>query len=162
MLIVLLRHGIAEEKSADKPDEERRLTREGNEKMKRVARALAELLPDADAIYSSPLVRAYETAEWVAKAYGGQLEIETTSALAPGHHPSEFRDLLRRNGGHECAYYTGHEPHLTTLMLALTNMQSGGELSLKKGGCYGLELDDPAATARLRFMLAPGLLHPSS
>jgi len=158
MLIVLLRHGIAEEKGGGRPDEERRLTREGNEKMKRVARALAELLPGAEAIYSSPLVRAYETAEWVAKAYNGKLEIETTSALAPGHDPSEFRDLLRRSGGHECAYYTGHEPHLTTLMLALTNMQSGGELALKKGGCYGLELDDPAATARLRFMLAPGLL----
>lgn len=158
MLIVLLRHGIAEDKSVDKPDEERRLTREGNEKMKRVARALAEMLPDADAIYSSPLVRAYETAEWVAKAYGGKLEIETTAALAPGHDPAEFRDLLRRSGGKECAYYTGHEPHLTTLMLALTNMQIGGELSLKKGGCYGLDLDDPAATARLRFMLAPGLI----
>ena len=157
MLIILLRHGIAEDKGG-KPDEDRRLTREGNEKMKRVAKALAEMLPDADAIYSSPLVRAYETAEWVSKAYGGKLQIQTTPALAPGHDPAEFRDLLRRAGTKECAYFTGHEPHLTTLMLALTNMQSGGELSLKKGGCYGLELDDPADPARLRFMLAPGLL----
>ena len=158
MLIILLRHGIAEDKSAGKPDEERRLTREGNEKMKRVARALAEMLPDADAIYSSPLVRAYETAEWVAKAYGGKLQIETTSALAPGHDPSECRDLLRRGAAqYECAYFTGHEPHLTTLMLALTETQTGSELSLKKGGCYGLDLDDPAGTARLRFLLAPAL-----
>ena len=29
MLIILLRHGIAEDKSADKPDEERRLTARG-------------------------------------------------------------------------------------------------------------------------------------
>ena len=158
MLIILLRHGIAEDKSAGKPDEERRLTREGNEKMKRVSRALAEMLPDADAIYSSPLVRAYETAEWVAKAYGGKLQIETTAALAPGHDPSEFRDLLRRTGLKECAYYTGHEPHLTTLMLALTKTQTASDLSLKKGGCYGLDFDDLAAPARLRFLLAPALL----
>ncbi|HEY2093960.1 MAG TPA: phosphohistidine phosphatase SixA [Thermoanaerobaculia bacterium] len=159
MLIVLLRHGIAEEKGGDKPDEERRLTRDGNDKMKRVARALAEILPDAGAIYSSPLVRAYETAEWVAKAYGTKLEIETTDALAPGHDPAEFRDLLRRSGGkYKCAYYAGHEPHLTTLMLALTSMHGDGELSLKKGGCYGLDINDADAPARLRFMLAPGLL----
>ncbi|HEY2324016.1 MAG TPA: phosphohistidine phosphatase SixA [Thermoanaerobaculia bacterium] len=158
MLLILLRHGIAEEKSTDKPDAERRLTREGNEKMKRIARALAGLFPEADAIYSSPLVRAYETAEWVAKAYDRNLEIETTAALAPGHDPDEFRALLRRSGGKECAYYAGHEPHLTMLMLALTGMEASGELSLKKGGCYGLEMDDDASAARLRFMLAPSLL----
>ena len=158
MLIVLLRHGIAEDKSVDKPDEERRLTREGNEKMKRVAKALAKMLPAVDAIYSSPLVRAYETAEWVAKAYDRGLEIETTPALAPGHDPSEFRDLLRRTGLTQCAYFTGHEPHLTTLMLALTSTETRSDLSLKKGGCYGLEIDDANATARLRFMLAPALI----
>lgn len=157
MLLILLRHGIAEDKGGDKPDAERRLTREGNEKMKRVARALAELFPDADAIYSSPLVRAYETAEWVAKAYDRKLDVETTAALAPGHDPDEFRALLRRSGK-ECAYYAGHEPHLTTLMLALTGMETSGDLSLKKGGCYGLEMDDDASVARLRFMLPPSLL----
>lgn len=154
-----MRHGIAEDKSADKPDEERRLTREGNDKMKRISRALAEMLPDAAAIYASPLVRAYETAEWIAKAYGGKLEIETTDALAPGSDPEEFRDLLRRGAAkHDCAYFTGHEPHLTTLMLALTKTRTESELSLKKGGCYGLDLDDPDATGRLRFLLAPALL----
>ncbi|HEV8434534.1 MAG TPA: phosphohistidine phosphatase SixA [Thermoanaerobaculia bacterium] len=158
MLIVLLRHGIAEEKGGDKPDSERRLTREGNEKMKRVAKALEKMLPDADAIYSSPLVRAYETAEWMAKAYDRRIDIETTAALAPGHDPAEFRDLLRRAGSFGCAYFAGHEPHLTTLMLALTSTETHSELSLKKGGCYGLELDDPTGTARLKFMLAPGLI----
>ena len=158
MLVVLLRHGIAEDKSGDKPDEERHLTADGHEKMKRVAKALAKMLPGADAIYSSPLVRAYETAEWVAKAYDRRIDIETTAALAPGHDPAEFRDLLRRSGMKECAYFTGHEDDLTTLMLTLTETSTQSDLSLKKGGCYGLELDSPTATARLRFMLAPGLI----
>ena len=161
MLIVLLRHGIAEEKGGGQPDDERRLTREGHEKMKRVGRALAEILPDADAIYSSPLVRAYETAEWVAKAYDGKLEIETTTALAPGHDPEEFRALLRRAGKKKCAYFVGHEPHLTSLMLALTSTHTEGELSLKKGGCYGLEIESADSAAQLRWMLAPGVLKAS-
>jgi len=67
MRIVLLRHGIAEKKGG-KPDEKRRLTDEGNEKMRGIARGLARLLPGAEALYSSPLVRATETAQWIARA----------------------------------------------------------------------------------------------
>jgi phosphohistidine phosphatase len=155
MFIVLLRHGVAEEKGG-KPDRERRLTDEGNREMKRIARSLAALLPDADAIYSSPLVRACETAEWVAKAYGGKLRVETTTALEPGTDLGEFRALLERVES-ECAYYVGHEPHLTALMLDLTGIHAGA-LSLKKGGCYGLQVKDKGTPARLRWMLAPELL----
>jgi phosphohistidine phosphatase len=156
MFIILLRHGLAEEKGL-KPDAERRLTDEGNRDMKRTARSLAALLPDAEAIYSSPLVRAYETAEWVAKAYDGALRIETTPALAPGTDPAEFRALLDRSGA-ECAYFVGHEPHLTAVMLDLTGMHADGKLALKKGGCYGLSRKEKDKPARLRWMLAPELL----
>jgi phosphohistidine phosphatase len=157
MLIVLFRHGIAEDKDGGKPDEQRRLTREGHREVKRVARSLAKLLPDAGAIYSSPLIRAWETAEWVAKAYDRSMDIETTPVLAPGSDSGELRGLLRR-ATVECAYFVGHEPHLTSLMLALTDMRTGGELSLKKAGCYGLTLEDADATARLRWMLAPAVM----
>jgi phosphohistidine phosphatase len=156
MLIILLRHGVAEEKGR-KPDRERRLTGDGNREMKRVARALAARFPEADAIYSSPLVRAFETAEWVAKAYGGKLQIDQTAALEPGTDPAEFRALLGRSGT-ECAYFAGHEPHLTAVMLDLTAMHTDGKLTLKKGGCYGLEWKGKEEPARLRWMLAPDLL----
>jgi len=156
MLIVLLRHGVAEEKGT-KPDAERRLTEEGNREMERVANSLARLLPDAGAIYSSPLVRARETAEWVAKAYGGRMDVRTTPALLPDAGAGDFRELLHEvDAG--CAYFAGHESHLTDLMLELTGMQTDGELSLKKGGCYGLELKSGKSLARLRLMLAPHLM----
>src|SRR5262249_23206167 len=141
-------------------DRERRLTEDGNRQMKRTAKSLAALLPDADAIYSSPLVRAHETAAWVAKAYGGALRIETTAALEPGTDPSELRALLARIGA-KCVYFVGHEPHLTTAMLDLTGMHAGDKLALKKGGCYGLEQKEKEGPARLRWMLAPDVL-PSS
>lgn len=156
MLIILLRHGVAEEKGS-KPDRERRLTGDGNREMKKTAKGLAKRFPDADAIYSSPLVRAYETAEWVAKAYGGTLDIDTTAALEPGTAPEELRALLGRSDA-ECAYFVGHEPHLTTVMLDLTGMQASGKLALKKGGCYGVEWSGKDEPARLRWMLAPDLV----
>lgn len=126
MLIILLRHGIAEAKEGEKRDAARGLTPDGNKKMKRIARELAKRLPDADAIYSSPLVRAYETAEWVAKAYDGKLEITITTALVPSANPDEFRTLLRENRA-TCAYFTGHEPHLTPLMLGGLCLQPAGD-----------------------------------
>ncbi len=158
MLIILLRHGIAEPKGGGKPDADRTLTKEGHRKMKRVAKALAKRLPDADAIFSSPLARAFETAEWVAKASDGKLTIDTATALTPGSDPAEFREILRRSTA-ACAYFVGHEPHLTSLMLALTGMEASGELALKKGGCYGLEIDGPDDAARLEWMIPPNLLH---
>ena len=159
MFIVLLRHGIAEDKEGDKPDEERRLTAEGNRKMEQVARSLATILPDADAIVSSPLVRAKETAAWVAKAYDGKIDVEITPALSPGTNPEEFRNVLRRTKA-SCAYFVGHEPNLSSLMLALTGLQGsvGSRPELKKGGCYGLQVDAVDSPARLRWMLAPGIL----
>jgi phosphohistidine phosphatase len=155
MKLVLIRHGIAEKKGSDKPDEERRLTDEGNQKMRTIARGLARLLPGAEAIYSSPLVRAVETAQWVARAYGGKLTVETTAALKPGAGAEAFRELLRTSRA-ECAFFVGHEPDLTALMLDLARMSSQGELELKKGGCYGLEVENGAGT--LIFMLTPSML----
>ncbi|MGA7616964.1 MAG: phosphohistidine phosphatase SixA [Thermoanaerobaculia bacterium] len=157
MLIVLFRHGIAEKKDGEKPDEERRLTDEGHRKMKRISKRVAKMIPDADAIYSSPLLRAWETAEWLQKRYERKLEIQSADALEPGRDPEEFRALLRRSSS-SCAFFVGHEPHLSSLMLALTKMHPESEVALKKGGCYGLEMDGPDDVARLRFMLEPALL----
>jgi len=45
--IVLLRHGIAEDRSEDKPDADRKLTEAGKRRMKKIAKSLAKLLrPD--------------------------------------------------------------------------------------------------------------------
>ena len=67
--IVLLRHGIAEDATPDKKDEDRGLTSEGHARMKQIARGLERALPKVQAIYSSPLLRAVQTALWVSKAY---------------------------------------------------------------------------------------------
>jgi phosphohistidine phosphatase len=142
--LVLLRHGIAEEKTAEKPDADRELTDEGRRRMKRTARALAELFTAAEAIYSSPLVRCVQTAEIVAKAYG--LEVKTSDALKPDGDVADARKLLPSA---DFAIFVGHEPNLSAIMLDLTKMR--GEIALKKGGCYGIKFDGRAA--RLEWML---------
>ena len=66
MFIVLLRHGIAEDKGT-KPDDERELTEVGHKRMKQIARGLARLFPKAEGIISSPLARATWKCGWRAR-----------------------------------------------------------------------------------------------
>lgn len=149
--IVLLRHGIAEDKGAGKSDTDRELTSEGRRKMKDVARAIAEIFPEAEAIYSSPLVRAIQTAEAVANAYGDRLRVQRTDALKPGATPREFRKFFDQISG-DFAIFAGHEPNMTEIMLDLTAIRAP-DLSLKKGGFYGVRFEEGGA--HLEWMVPP-------
>jgi phosphohistidine phosphatase len=152
--LLLLRHGIAEDKLADKTDAERELTDEGRRKMKEIARSLARIFPEAEAIYSSPLVRAVQTAEPVAREYG--LSIDQTPALTPQSTTADFRKLLQEIKV-DFAIFVGHEPNLSNIMLDLTKMR--GHIELKKGGCYGIDFE---AGGKLSWMLSPRVLRAAS
>ncbi|HLJ74770.1 MAG TPA: histidine phosphatase family protein [Thermoanaerobaculia bacterium] len=146
--LVLLRHGIAEDPSAEKNDLERELTKKGQRRMEAIAAGLARVFPEAEAIYSSPAVRAMQTAKPVAKEY--DLKIIKRDELAPGVSPRALVDQIKDN----YAIFVGHEPTLSRLMQDLTNVR--GEIELKKGGCYGIAFDD--GTPRLAWMLPPRVL----
>ncbi|HDI02098.1 MAG TPA: phosphohistidine phosphatase SixA, partial [Ignisphaera sp.] len=78
MWILIARHGKAEEKKVGQPDEARRLTVEGRKDVEMVAR----LLPIKPSIvYSSPLKRAIETAEIIAKVWN--IEVRIIDELRP-------------------------------------------------------------------------------
>lgn len=154
--LVLLRHGIAEERTAEKPDAERQLTTDGRKRMRQIARGLARVFPAPEAIYSSPLVRCVQTAELVAKGYADTLELQTSDALRPEARPDDFRRLLSDTEV-EFAIFVGHEPNLSEIMLTLTKMDGG--IELKRGGCYGIRFDgSPEGGAALEWMLPPRVL----
>lgn len=154
--IVLLRHGIAEPHGAREDDDARILTKTGNRRMKQIGRGLAKYFPKAEAIYSSPLIRCIETAEWVEKAYGSAVHMKTADALRPSADVEAFRALLKKIKAHHIIF-AGHEPNLSTTMLAMTGLQSDGAIELKKGGCYGLRLAS-GGDAHLEWMLPPRVL----
>lgn len=154
-LIILFRHGIAEERRDSLPDEKRRLTRTGHQRMKEISRGLTRILEEVDALYSSPLVRAIETAEWIEKAYERRVRIARTEHLAPGADRDAALQFVQQQDG-ERLIFVGHEPNLTALMLGLTKMDRAGELELKKGGCYGVVAGEGAS--RLEWMLPPRVL----
>lgn len=156
-VIVLLRHGIAEEATEGKPDAERVLTPEGHARMMKLAGGLERAFPKAQVIYSSPLVRAMQTALWVSKAYRSRIKVNQTDALAPGASAEQLVELLK-SVPERRIIAVGHEPVLTNdavTLLGLTNASHG--LELKKGACYALRLHgDQQAT--LEWMLSPRIL----
>ncbi len=77
MKLCFLRHGEADWPNWNKPDDERPLTERGRKEMKRVAKFLERLKFSANAILTSPLPRASQTAEIVAERLGIELKTET-------------------------------------------------------------------------------------
>ena len=110
MRLLIVRHAEA---AAGKPDELRPLTPEGREHARAVGARLREQGFAADAIVSSPLLRARETAEAL-----GLGEPEVDELLAPGATPFDVRDAAMGRG--ETVVVVGHQPDCSKAIAALT------------------------------------------
>ena len=144
MELYLLRHAAAGEAPRD---EDRELTERGHQQARAVAAGIAWLNPGLDAILTSPLPRAAQTAQPVAKTLG--LRLETVDALAPGHDPAEALALLAGRGN--CLLLVGHEPQLS----GIAQLATGGRVHMRKALLARLELQsaDPA-DGELAWLLA--------
>ena len=167
--LLLLRHGIAEERLEGHDDGQRRLTPEGRERTAGVIERLLSLDLACDLVLSSPLVRARQTAE-LAVVAGLAPELELAAALAPLADPLPLLErwlgpLSPRPGWKRLAL-VGHEPDLSTLAALLIGVpmaQAPQALQLKKAGVALLQWSAPPAgplpgTARLALMLPPRAL----
>ena len=155
MELYFLRHGIAEDAGpAGTGDAGRRLTKEGIAKMRAEARGLRRLGVSIDTLLSSPLVRAHETAEIVAKELG--VELQLADALAPGCDAQRLFDLLGEHRAAERVMVVGHEPDFSAMIGALTG---GSRVQLKKGGLARVDMEvlEPGA-ATLVWLLPPKVL----
>lgn len=152
----MLRHGLAEEATPEKKDEDRSLTAEGHARMKQIARGLERALPKLEAIYSSPLLRAVQTSLWVSKAYRSRVKVNTVDALVPDAGPKELRALLDSIEERR-VLIVGHEPNLTQNLRALVGLKPSDAIDLKKGGCYGVRLKADG-TAVLEWLMPPRIL----
>ena len=154
--ILFLRHGIAEEKSADKPDEERSLTSEGHGEMMKIAQGVETIFPRAQAIWSSPLLRATQTAQWVVKAFRQRIKMQTTDVLRPDASPKELVKFLEEVKDRRIIL-VGHEPNLTRNVVSLTGLKNEDGVELKKGGCYTVRVREDGS-AILEWLLSPRIL----
>jgi len=110
MRMLIVRHAEA---AAGNPDELRRLTSKGREHARAVGARLREEGFSADAVVSSPLLRARETAEAL-----GLGPPEVDERLAPGATPFDVRDAAVGRG--ETVVVVGHQPDCGQAVAALT------------------------------------------
>jgi phosphohistidine phosphatase len=142
----LLRHGEAEPHDA-RPDFERRLTERGEEQSRAAGRALAALEMTFQAVYTSPKVRARDTARLACEALG--CEPIEHAALTEGFDADDARALLNAVGPDERILVVGHNPDFAQVVFDLT----GGRVDFKKGGVAGIRLD--GTTGELIALLRP-------
>lgn len=154
--IVLLRHGIAEDAAPGQSDESRALTAEGHARMKQIGRGLERAFPRAQVVYASPLVRAQQTAQWVAKAYRLRVKVETTEVLVPSGTPRQLAEFLEAQAERRIIL-VGHEPNLSTNLLALMGASDRAAVEFRKGGAACVRLFGPDRGV-LQWMLTPKLL----
>ncbi len=158
MRLILLRHGIAHDRLDPDcpPDFERALTDRGRERTRAAVEGLRALGVRPDAIASSALLRAVQTAE-IARdvlrpADGSRLTVE---ALEPF---GDAREVLAaaRECGCESLLLAGHAPNLDGVVAAALGWPRP-LTRLKKAGAACLEIED-GAPSRLAWLLPPKVL----
>ena len=134
---MLVRHAKAADWADAESDAARPLVAEGIERARAVGRALAKLFPEPDAVVTSPLLRARETAVLLAAELG--VELSEDRAVVGLVHPR----VLAAHG--ERIIVVGHEPDLSGVIRALT----GARIDFPKAAAACLRGDE------LRWFMRP-------
>jgi phosphohistidine phosphatase len=154
MQIFFLRHANAgEPKLNPAKDAKRPLDKLGIEQSHDVGRALAAMNVTVDAIISSPLKRATQTAAVVANEIDHEEKVIVDPALRPGATWEQFQELLRRYSRKEAIMVVGHNPTMSEFLNKLVGAPATA-LELKKGSIARVEKERRKA-AVLKWCLPP-------
>ena len=129
----LLRHGEAVPHDS-KPDAERELTARGELAAAAAGAALARLGVEFAAIYTSPKVRAADTAKLAAGALNVEPEVE--DVLGDGFEAGDALELLGRHDKDARVLVVGHNPSFPQVVHDLT----GARVDFKKGGIVSIRI----------------------
>ena len=157
--LYLVRHAIAAERGEDWPDDDKRpLTARGVARFKESINGLSRLDVAVDEIFTSPLVRAKQTAEILAGGLAGKPTVKVLDALSPGHAPSSILAQLARTARRRRIALVGHEPGLGELAAHLIG--AGRALTFKKGGMCRIDVESLTSrrAGALNWFVTPKVL----
>ena len=160
MNLYILRHGIAVEPGTPgiENDSERPLIPKGERRLRKAAAAMQKMELSFDLIFSSPFVRARQTAEIIAAELKLKKHLQFSSALACGGSAKILiRQLSELKPAPENILLVGHEPDLSRLVALLVSGNENAAIEMKKGGLCKLEAAElrHGQCAKLSWLLTP-------
>lgn len=156
MQLYFFRHGVAAKRSEWKKDDDLRpLTDAGRTAIVRSAVMLTRLGVSPDAIVTSPLARARQTAEIVGEALGVADKVVDDVRLAHGFGSKQLAAILADHPKAESVMLVGHEPEFSATIGELT----GARVACKKGSLALVEVTDrKSLSGDLVWLLQPKVL----
>ena len=142
MTLYILRHASAGTRRPNPLlDRKRGLDKEGKQQCLLIGAYLNAMGVSFDAIISSPLKRALQTASLVATEIGFEQKIVVDASLEPNGKFVDFETMLAKRNGQEIVLIVGHNPNLSQFAGALISTQRGARanLRLRKGAVARIE-----------------------
>ncbi len=155
MLIVLIRHGIAEDISAGKKDSLRNLTSEGIEKFTGEVPGLLLLLnAQGDTqIWHSPTNRTTQTAKILHRSIP-ESALKEKNFIAESDF-NKFTEALKNTNLPDVLVIVGHEPGMSMWSRKIASVS----IKFSKGACAGFIVKDiDTLTGKLEWFLKPSAL----
>jgi phosphohistidine phosphatase len=162
MIIYFVRHASAgQKKLTPKKDEKRPLDSDGIHQSTQMGRILATLDTTVEAVISSPLKRATQTAALVANEIGYEGKLNVENALRPGADYLQFRDMLRKYAKADSVMVVGHNPNFSEFLGHLVAENgSRAHIEMKKGAVAKVESAQKKFV--LQWLLTPRLANATS
>jgi phosphohistidine phosphatase len=157
MRLYFLRHGQAGEREDWHGDDfDRPLTTDGIKRMEREADTIAELDLALEAIVTSPLVRARQTAEIVAKRLKLRKNLVEDENVGLEFNVQRLLNILEHYPKAAAIMLVGHEPSMGR---TIGQLIGGARIDFKKGALACVELTDASApAAELVWLIPPRVL----
>ncbi len=153
--LYLLRHAHAGDPATwDGDDDSRPLTSKGRRQAKRLGRFMRAVGVQPDALVTSPLLRASETAELVGKALHADVLVD--KRLASDLGIARLEEILGELDA-ERPVLVGHDPDFSALVAILCG---ASRIPLKKGALARIDVERPLQPGGgvLRWLVPPDLL----
>lgn len=146
MLLTLVRHGDAGSPRNSLGDAGRWLSTHGRSQALATGRALAEREVRPTHVWTSPLVRAVQTAELILAALDYAGEAETRDDLYPDSSPAQMLAALRTLPASADVLAVGHMPYMASAAGAALDLGVGG---LSTAEAFRIELDGSGEAGEL-------------
>ena len=162
MIVYFVRHASAgQKKISPKKDEKRPLDAEGIHQCTQTGRILSAMEVTVDAVISSPLKRATQTASLIANEIGHEGKLTIENALRPEAKYDHSRDMLRKYSKLEALMVVGHNPNFSEFLGRMV-VANGDRayVDLKKGAVAKIESEQKKFV--LQWLLTPRLAKASA